>query len=143
MRRLKRREFSNRPFKNRSNNTRPCKRPNAGSRSISRIRPPLARAKYITRPPTSAITLISNGRLKPCQMARWVPSKFISWVLARVVLLTRCSTSRAGNRPTAIHKIARIRAGARMPIGGSCASLLGTSLPIGPSKNTPCTKRTE
>ena len=31
----------------------------------------------------------------------------------------------------------------RMPIGGSCAFLLGTLLPIGPSKNTPCTKRIE
>ncbi|KAK0352113.1 hypothetical protein LTR94_022159 [Friedmanniomyces endolithicus] len=34
-------------------------------------------------------------------------------------------------------------AGARMPNGGSCASLFGTCLPTGPSKKTPCTKRTD
>ena len=68
---------------------------------------------------SSAITLISRGRLKPCQIARCVPSNCDSWVLARVVLLTICSTNKAGIKPTKIHKTANKVAGARMPNGGS------------------------
>ncbi len=63
--------------------------------------------------------------------------------LARVTLLTKGSTSKDGKIPTKIQSVASSMAGARMPIGGSCAFLFGTCLPIGPSKNTPCTNRIE
>ena len=92
-------------------------------------------------PTTSAIALMSNGKLKPCQMDKWYSG---SGLPANAVAATSTSgpSVSAGNTPTTMHSVTSSMAGSFMPSGGSCGWVLGTS-PSGPLKYVSCTKRSE
>jgi hypothetical protein len=98
-------------------------------------------AKYIARPPAIAIALMSSGRLKPCQTARW----YSGGDACSTAVAATCTSGpkvAAGSTPTTRHTSTSRATGSFMNSGGSWGCGRGTSFGS-PWKNTSWMKRTE